>query len=154
MDTTKIGTELPEYKFKVERVKIEEMVQSIGIENPIYFDSDAAKAEGYLDTPCPPTFLTSAFQEYTGAFFRAFDELGMELSDVLHGEEEYVYKGAIYPDDVLTCQMHIKSIVEKPTKSGQMNLITLSTRFKNQNGNEVATATSLIIERILKPVEG
>ena len=147
VNKSKIGTELPLYTFEVERVKIREMIRAIGNYNPIYINPEAAKAEGYADTPCPPTFLTAAFQEFTGAFFRAFNELGVDLANVLHGEEEYIYKEEVYPGDILKCKMHIESIIEKQTKSGQMNLITLCTSFKNQNGKEVVEARSLIIER-------
>jgi len=146
-DTSMTGKTLPPYTLKVEGVKIKELVSAIGDNNPIFIDKEAAIGEGYSDTPCPPTFLTSAFQEFTGAYLRAFDELGVTLSSVLHGEEEYEYLKEIYPGDTLTCSMKIDSIVEKQTKSGTMNLITLRTGFTNQNGESVAMARSLIIER-------
>jgi len=146
-DTSMTGKTLPLYTVNVEGVKIKELVSAIGDNNPIFFDKEAAIEEGYLDTPCPPTFFTSAFQEFTGAYLRAFDELGVAMSSVLHGEEEYEYLKEIYPGDTLTCSMKIESIVEKQAKSGTMNLITLRTGFTNQNGVSVARARSLIIER-------
>jgi acyl dehydratase len=146
-DTSMTGKTLPPYTLNVEGVKIKELVSAIGDNNPIFHDKEAAIGEGYLDTPCPPTFFTSAFQEFTGAYLLAFDELGVALSSVLHGEEEYEYLKEIYPGDTLTCSMKIESIVEKQTKSGTMNLITLRTGFTNQNGEPVARARSLIIER-------
>jgi acyl dehydratase len=146
-DTSMTGKTLPPYTLNVEGVKIKELVSAIGDDNPIFLDREAAIGEGYSDTPCPPTFFTSALQEFTGAYLRAFDELGVALSSVLHGEEEYEYLKEIYPGDTLTCSMKIGSIVEKQTKSGIMNLITLRTDFTNQNGESVARARSLIIER-------
>lgn len=146
-DLSKVGLELPTYTFEVERVKIKELVQAIGDDHPIYQDKEFVKAEGYPDTPCPPTFITLAFQEFTGAYFRAFKELGIPLSAVLHGEEEYEYLGGIYPGDRLICKMKVESIVQKQTKSGRMELITLETLFTNQRGEDVLRARSLIIER-------
>jgi len=146
-DTSMTGKTLPLYTVNVEGVKIKELVSAIGDNNPIFLDKEDAIGEGYLDTPCPPTFFTSAFQEFTGAYLRAFDELGVAMSSVLHGEEEYEYLKEIYPGDTLTCSMKIESIVEKQAKSGTMNLITLRTGFTNQNGVSVARARSLIIER-------
>ena len=146
-DKRKIGLELPNYTFEVEGVKIREFVEAIGDANPIFIDKEAAISEGYRDTPCPPTFITSAFQEFTGAYFKVFEELSVQLGSVLHGEEEYEYLGEIYPGDTLTCKMRVESIAEKETRSGQMDLISLRTLFTNEKGEEVLLARSLIIER-------
>jgi len=146
-DNSLAGYEFPAFFFRVERVKINEFVTAIGDDNPIFLDSKAAQKEGYGDTPCPPTFFSSAFQEFSGAYFRAFETLGVSLASVLHGEEEYEYLGEIYPGDVLECRMRVESIVEKQTKTGKMDLITLRTLFSNQRGQDVLQAKSLIIER-------
>jgi acyl dehydratase len=146
-DKSKIGMSLPSYTIRVERVKIRELMEAIGDDNPIFLDKEAAAGEGYPDTPGPPTFITMAFQEFTGAYFKAFEALGVPLASVLHGEEEYEYFGEIYPGDRLSCNMTFESIVEKQTKSGPMDLITLRASFTNQNGEEVLRARSLIIEK-------
>jgi len=147
-DMSKQGQGLPPYTLKVDWVKIKELVHAIGDGNPLFLEKEPALSEGYRDTPCPPTFITLAFQEFTGAYFKAFEALGVSLGDVLHGEETYEYLGEIYPGDLLTCHMVFESIVQKETKSGQMYLITLRTRVTNDRGEDVLTATSLIIERM------
>lgn len=146
-DSSKTGEGLPPFSFRVERVKIKEFVEAIGDRNPVFVDEEAAISEGYPHTPCPPTFATCAFQEFTGAYFKAFEALGISLQHVLHGEEEYEYVGEIYPEDQLTCSLTFESIVEKKTKSGQMDLITLRAIFTNEKGEEVLRARSLLIER-------
>jgi len=146
-DKSKIGLQLPPYTFKVERVKIHEFVQAIGDDNPIFRDKETALSYGYSDIPCPPTFITSAFQEFTGAYFKVFKELGVDVKRVLHGEEEYEYLHEIYPGDILTCNMCVDSIAEKQGKSGKMDLISLRTLLVNQEGEEVLRARSLIIEQ-------
>ena len=146
-DKSKAGQSLPDYTIEVERVKIRELMGSIGDDNPLFTDREAARSQGYPDTPCPPTFATTAFQEFTNAYLQAFELLGISLDDVLHGEEEYEYFAEIYPGDILTCQMTVQSIVEKQTKSGSMDLITLLSNFTNQQGEKVLRAKSLIIER-------
>ena len=148
-DRSKKGKSLPPYEFRVERVKIQEFVQAIGDHNPLFRDRKFAISEGYQDTPCPPTFFTSAFQEFTGAFFRVFEELEVKLENVLHGEEEYEYLAEVYPGEILTCNSRIESIVEKQSKSGKMDFIILKTSFMNQAGEEVLRARSHIIERII-----
>jgi len=146
-DKSKIGQSLPTYTHEVERGKVKELVDAIGDDNPIFRNRDKALSEGYRDTPVPPTYITIAFQEFTGAYFKAFEELGVSLEKVLHGEEEYEYLGEIYPGDVLRCSMSHDPIVEKETKSGKLNLITLRTIFTNQNDEVVLKARSLIMER-------
>ena len=145
-DKSKIGVKLPTYLLKVERVKIRELVGAIGDDNPIYRDKSKAEAEGYADTPCPPTYITMAFQEFTGAYLAIFKMLNVPLEQVLHGEEEYEYNGEIFPGDVLHCHMSCESIVEKKTRSGSLDLITLQTTFINQKDQTVLKARSLIIE--------
>jgi len=147
-DKSKIGVKLPPYVLKVERVKIRELMGAIGDDNPIYLDKSKAEAEGYPDTPCPPTYITMAFQEFTGAYLEIFKMLDVPLEHVLHGEEEYGYNAEIFPGDVLHCQLSCESIIEKKTKSGSLDLITLQTIFTNQKDQTVLKARSLIIERL------
>ena len=146
-DVSKVGLGLAPYVFIVERVKIRELAEAIGDKNPVFLSKEGALAEGYPDIPCPPTFLTLAFQEFTGAYLKAFEALGVSLPNVLHGEEEYEYLGESHAGDQLTCHMNFESIVEKNTKTGPMDLITLRTHFTNQEGKEVLRSRSLIIER-------
>jgi hypothetical protein len=146
-DKSKIGQSLPTYTHEVERGKVKELVEAIGDDNPIFRDKDEAMSEGYRDTPVPSTYITIAFQEFTEAYFKAFEDLGVPLDKVLHGEEEYEYLGEIYPGDILRCSMSYESIIEKVTKSGKMDLITFRTLFTNQNDEVVLKARSLIIER-------
>lgn len=146
-NTSKSGIKLPSFTLVVERVKIKELVEAIGDENPIYRDPDAAMAEGYLDTPCPPTFITLAFQEFTGVFLRALAELEISLVRAIHGEEEYEYLLPIYPGDRLTVTPVVESIVEKKSRSGDLVLVTLRTVVMNQRDQAVLRTKSLIIER-------
>jgi acyl dehydratase len=147
-DKSKIGATLPTYLLEVERVKIRELMQAIGDDNPIYLDKSKAEAEGYPDTPCPPTYATLAFQEFTGAYLKILKILDVPLERVLHGEEEYEYIGEIFPGDVLHCQMTCESIVEKKTRSGSLDMIKLQSIFTNQENQTVLKARSLIIERL------
>ncbi len=146
-DKTKAGADLGAYTFEVSWVKIRELIQAIGDPNPIYHNKEAAVTEGYHDTPCPPTFITLAFQEFTGFFLKVLDTLGIPLVKSLQGEEEYEYLGEIYPGDLLTIEPRVESIVEKKTRSGPMDLVTLRTRVSNQHGVEVLRTRSLLIER-------
>jgi acyl dehydratase len=147
VDKTKAGMDLLAYTFEVSRVKIRELVEAIGDSNPIYRDKEAACAEGYRDTPCPPTYITLAFQEFTGFYLNVLNTLSIPLVRALHGEEEYEYLGEIYPGDILTIEPMVESVVEKQTRSGAVDLVTLRTRITNHHGVEVLRTRSLLIER-------
>lgn len=146
-DKSKVGASLPSYTFAVERVKIRELVRAIGDENPIYVDKASAQAEGYEDSPAPPTFITLAFQEFTGFYLGVLADLGIPLIRAVHGEEEYEYLAETYPGDLLTITPAIESIQEKHTRSGGVDLVTLRTVVTNQHGVEVLRTRSLLIER-------
>ncbi len=146
-DKSKVGMTFPPTLFRVERVKIKELVEAIGDPNPIYVDAEAAAREGHPDTPCPPTFFTLAFQEFTGHYFRVLEELGMPLERVLQGEEEYEYLRDVYPGEKLTLTTTVESITEKKTRSGLMDLVDVRTTLADESGEAVLRAGSLIIER-------
>lgn len=147
VNTSKSGMTLPSFTLRVEQVKIKELVDAIGDDNPIYRNPDAARAEGYLDTPCPPTFITLACQEFTGFFLHLLADLEIPLVRAVHGEEEYDYVQPIYPGDWLTVAPVVESVVEKQSRSGGLGLVTLRTVVTNQRDEEVIRTRSLIIER-------
>ena len=147
VNTSKSRMTLPTFTLRVERVKIKEFVEAIGEDNPIYRDPDAARVEGYLDTPCPPTFITLACQEFTGFYVYALAEVEIPLVRAVHGEEEYEYVQPIYPGDWLTVAPVIESVVAKQSRSGGLGLVTLRTVVTNQRDEEVMRTRSLIIER-------
>jgi acyl dehydratase len=67
---------------------------------------------------------------------------------VLHGEEEYEYYREIYPGDVITGTPKVVKMEEKTSKSGsKMDMISLEILYTNQNGEKVAKARSLLVER-------
>lgn len=145
-DRSKIGWESPPFTWEVERGKIRELVQAIGDKNPIYLDREAAKREGYADTPAPPTFVTVPMM-WTGILIRVIKELRINFSRVLHGEEGYEYYREIYPGDVLTGKIRVVAVDEKTGKAGAMDLVRLETLYTNQHNETVIRASTLIVER-------
>jgi acyl dehydratase len=146
-DHSKVGAEYPELVWEVERGKIRELAKAIGDPNPIYQDKDAAIAEGYEDTPVPPTFLTVPMM-WCGSMPAVINDLKINFAMVLHGEEEYEYYKPIYPGDVIRGVPRVTSVDEKITKSGnKMDRVVLEIVYINQRGEKVAKARSLLIER-------
>lgn len=146
-DNTKIGTEFSPIIWEVERGKIREMVKAIGDPNPVYLDREAAREEGYRDTPVPPTFLTVPMM-WSSSMPVLINDLKINFMMVLHGEEEYEYYREIYPGDTITGIPKVVNIEEKTSRSGsRMDMITVEILYKNQNNEKVAKARTLMVER-------
>ena len=131
----------------MERGKIRELAKAIGDPNPIFQDREAARKEGYKDTPAPATFLTVPMMWSTSMPF-VITDLAINFMMVLHGEEEYEYYQEIYPGDVITATPKIAAIEEKTSKSGRkMDMVTVELLYTNQRNEKVARARSLLVER-------
>ncbi|MFC2027946.1 MaoC family dehydratase N-terminal domain-containing protein [Chloroflexota bacterium] len=146
-DKTQVGREYPLPPWEVERCKIKELALAIGDPNPIYTDKEVAKAEGYQDTPAPPTYATviANWQANTGQFM---DDLGINYMMIVHGGEEYEYHKEVCPGDVISGKTTVASVVEKVSKSGsKMDIVVIETGYENQNNEKVLTARTTIIER-------
>lgn len=139
-----VGKAFPSIKYVVTREKIIELIQAIGEPNPLYYDQETAKTEGYPDIVAPPTFVTLAGY-WTGASYKILRELGVTPPIALHGEEEYEYGVEIHPGDILTGESRLLSIEEKHGKSGPMELVRIETAYTNQRGEQVVRVTSLTV---------
>ena len=146
-DKSKVGKEYPPVAWEVERGKIAELVKAIGDTNPIYLDKQEAMKQGYKDTPAPPTFLTVPMM-WSSSMPGVINDLKINFMMVLHGEEEYEYYREIYPGDKITGSPRVASIEEKTSKSGsKMDMVTIEILYTDQNGEKVAKARSLLVER-------
>lgn len=143
----KEGMEFPEYAFDVERGKIKEFVQAIGDPNPIYVDKGYAVKEGYKDVIAPPTFGVCIDMWGGPGFEKLCEVLEINPVRVLHGEQEFEYFKEINPGDRITARTKVASIFRKEGKSGPMNLISLHTTYRNQDGEIVLASRMLIVER-------
>ncbi|HNY64272.1 MAG TPA: MaoC family dehydratase N-terminal domain-containing protein [Deltaproteobacteria bacterium] len=146
-DRSKVGKEYDPIVWEVERCKIREMAQAIGDFNPIYVDREAARKAGYRDTPVPPTFLTMPMM-WSSSMPMLINDLKINFFMVLHGEEGYEYYKDIYPGDIITGVPRVVSVEEKVSKAGKkMDMVTIEILYTNQNGEQVAKARTLLVER-------
>ena len=152
-DQSKLGFEFPVYTFTVEKEKIIEFVIAVSQKdsreeiNPIYYDEEAAKKAGYQGIPVPPTFLTSSFFWTGGGLIGTANILGIDLSRLLHREEEYEYFGSIYAGDVITRKMKVIDILKKGTGNKSVEVTVLETELINQRGELVLKSLTRLLER-------
>lgn len=136
-----VGKKLDRYEFVVERGKIKEFCQAIGETNPIYFDLEAAKKEGYKDIPAPLTFPTVIqFWGYP-KIWEDMSSMGVDVGRILHLKEEYEYKQILYPGKV-----HAQAEVVD-VKTGKMDMITFRTTIFNEADEPVIEAEMAIVIR-------
>ena len=151
-DQSKLGFEFPVYTFTIEKEKIIEFAIAVSQKdsreeiNPIYYDEEAAKKAGYQGIPVPPTFLTSSFFWTGGGLIGTANILGIDLSRLLHREEEYEYFGSIYADDVITRKMKVIDMLKKGTGKKSMEVTVLEAELINQRGELVLKSISRLIE--------
>ena len=152
-DQSKLGFEFPVYTFTVEKEKIIEFAVAVSLKenkeqiNPIYYDEEAAKKAGYQGIPVPPTFPTSTFFWTGGGLMGTVKILGIDLSRLLHREEEYEYFGNIYAGDIITRKMKVIDMLKKGTRNKSVEVTVLETELINQRGELVLKYRTKLIER-------
>jgi acyl dehydratase len=135
------------FDLPIERGKVREFALAVGEDNPIFYDADAARAEGFPDVVAPPTFTVT--QIWAVSREEREERLGANLdyARVLHGEQEFVYQRLPVAGEVLRGTMRIARDFSKEGKrGGSMRFVTYETRFDDVQGDEVLTAFYTLIE--------
>jgi acyl dehydratase len=95
----------PTAPYEVGREKIREFADSLGDDNPVYRDPDAARAAGHPDVIAPPTFPSSlamtAFQEVMAG-------LGFDNSRVFHATLRFSSSRPARVGDRLVVQVSVQ----------------------------------------------
>jgi acyl dehydratase len=147
-DASKIGQSFAPFTIEIQRNKIHELTAAIGDKNPIYHRQAAAQEAGFADVPISPTTPTMFSHWGNRERGSSLADLGINVSRILHGEEEYEYLAPIYPGDTLT---GTTTLVDGKTRQGSggysMDILTTETRYVNQKGQPVLNARTVIIVR-------
>lgn len=142
-----IGFKYKPYSFEIEKGKIKEFAAAINDDNPIYYDLEAAKKEGYEGIPIPFTFL-QAVDLWGGYDFQTkVSLLKLNAVKILHGEQEYEIIKEIYAGDTLTVNAEVIDVQIKKGASGGMDIITTEHKYVNQHGELAALSKNVLIQR-------
>ncbi|WP_052427589.1 MaoC family dehydratase N-terminal domain-containing protein [Neobacillus niacini] len=142
-----IGLEFEPYSMAVEKGKIKELALALGDDNPIYFDLEAAKKEGYEGIPMPPTFLQVIDLWGGMGSVEKVEKLGLNLVRVLHGQQAYEYLGDIVAGDVLSVTSKVVEAETKTASSGAMDIIVTENQYRNQRDELVALTRNTLLHR-------
>ena len=153
---TRVGTVAARAAGEVDRLQWQRWAASVGDHNPLWFDADYARANGYGDVICPPLYL-----QYVVLGVASLDGLRPDGSSGavsgglafpraprrMAGGESTTFHLPAYHRDEIEMVRTISSIVEKQGRLGSFVLVTWQTTYRNQRAELVAEATTSMIAR-------
>ncbi|HEY7521825.1 MAG TPA: MaoC family dehydratase N-terminal domain-containing protein [Methylomirabilota bacterium] len=141
-----VGKEYPPFVVTVERGKIKEFARAIGDLNPFYLDDRVGQASEWGDIIAPPTFATTFRDE--GGSEALLRDLGVDISRVLHGEQEFEMMRPIQPGQTYLCRSRIVDIYEKTGRSGAMAFVVRETAITDRQNEIVGTMRHITVVRL------
>lgn len=139
-----IGKTYASFKVAVEKGRIRRFAKAIGETDPIYFDEAAAKAAGYRSILAPPTFAFTITFDARQAHL-VLDDLGIDKTKTMHGEQSFTYHQPICADDVITGRQRVVDMYGK--KGGALRFIVTETQLENRRGERACDLRSVIVVR-------
>ena len=141
------GKEYAPYTVTVERGRIKDFARAIGDLNPFYLDDRVGAASEFGDVIAPPTFPITFRDENadTGALLK---DLGVDISRILHGEQEFELHRPLRPGETLLCRPKITDVYEKSGKSGPMAFVVRETAVTDAQNELVATLRGVTVVRL------
>lgn len=143
------GTVLDVTPLTIERGKVAELARALGDDDAVYRDRLAARAAGFDDTPLPPTASVVIDHFSARGLERILqDDLGLDLSRVLHGEATWEHVAPIAVGEPLVAHRRLAGVrTREGARGGRMTLLTIETELLDERGETVIRRTDTIIER-------
>ena len=135
LDKKFIGYRSPSFDVEVEKGRLRLFAKSVGEENPIYLDEEAAQAAGHPSLPVMPTFFFCLEMEQADPY-AWFDALGIPMANALHAEQKFKYHDMAYAGDILTFSAEVTDIFAK--KDGALEFVVQDNWISNQHEKLVA----------------
>ncbi|HEY1285622.1 MAG TPA: MaoC family dehydratase N-terminal domain-containing protein [Solirubrobacterales bacterium] len=134
--TEAIGKEWPATTYEVGKEKIREYATVVGIDNPVHFDREAARAAGFRDVVAPPMFcVVYCAPALAPAIFDP--DVAMNFATMVHGGQEFVWGEPACSGDEITTSAKCLEIYEKDGKG----FYVFESNSVNQDGAEVVRGT-------------
>jgi len=130
LDKSHIGRTLGRITTEVEKGRLRFFAKATGETNPVYTDEDAAKAAGYRSLPVPPSYFFCLQMIDDPDPTSWITNLGVNLQNILHGEQSFEYLGMAFAGDSLTFESRVTDIYDK--KGGALEFLVTETTGVNQ----------------------
>lgn len=140
--TDAVGKEWPGSTYQVGREKIKEYATALGIDNPVHFDVEAARAAGFRDVVAPPMFAV-VYSSPAMAPAILDPEVALNFAAMVHGGQEFEWGEPACSGDEITTTSKCLSIEEKDGKG----FYVFETNSVNQDGAQVVRGTWTLIVR-------
>ena len=144
LDQGIVGKTYAPFTVEVEKGRLRLFAKAIGETNPVYTDEAAARAAGYRSLPAPPTFGFTIAMDAEQPFL-ILDDLGVDKTRSMHGEQSFVYRNDICAGDVITGQQKVVEMYSK--KGGALWFIVTETALVNQDKQPVCDLRTTIVVR-------
>jgi acyl dehydratase len=141
------GKEYPPFPVTVERGKIKEFARAIGDLNPFYLDDSVGQASPWGDVITPPTFAVT-FRNEAADSAALLRDLGVDISRVLHGEQEFELHRPLTPGETFLCRTKVLDVYEKAGRSGPLAFVVRETAVTDRTNEIVATMRQVTVVRL------
>lgn len=139
-----VGKAYPPFSIEVDKRWIRAFADAIGETSPIHRDDAAARAAGYEAIPAPPTFAFTVAME-AGQPFLVIDDLGVDKTRTMHGEQSFVYHRPIHAGDTIRGRQEVVDMFDR--KGGALTFVVAQTRLSNQRDEPVCDLRTVIVVR-------
>jgi acyl dehydratase len=136
------GKTYPELDFEVDRDRATQFALAVGEDDPRFTDPEAARAEGFPEQVAFPTFPT-VLQILTSAQVVVDEELGLDYSRVVHGEQAFEWRRPIVVGDRLRVAPRIADIYAK----GPNEFLVVEGDITDADGQLVCVMRSTLLSR-------
>jgi N-terminal half of MaoC dehydratase len=133
IDRQFIGFRLPPFTVTVDGGRLRQFAAAIGV-----------GAGGHSDEHPPPTYL-KVIEGEGNSSREILAALGVNLTRVLHAEQEFEYHAAFRSGDALTVERVVSDIYER--KGGQLEFIVVDSVIRHAGGALVARTQQVILVR-------
>ena len=119
-------------RVRVDAGRLRFFAKATGEQRDLYRSTEAARAAGYADIPAPPTYgfcLAMLDEDEPMGWMR---DLGIDLTRVLHAEQDFTYHGQICAGDDLTLTRRIVDVQDR--KGGALTFVVADSEGRDDDG--------------------
>lgn len=131
--------------FDVERGKVREFALATFAEDQIHTDPEVGRARGFGDVVATATYVAVSLHYRDQKSWVA--GLGLDIERTIVGSVGWTYHRPMVVGDSIVGRRRVTDEVTKPSRAGDLRVLTLVTDFTDEVGELVATEKAVVIER-------